>query len=175
MKNNHIPERMCVVCREKKMKQNLFRLAKEDNSYIYDATSKIQARGIYVCKDSQCLLKLSKHKKIKIPMSELMKLSDELKKSKKDYISILKTMARSNYLSFGMAMVLEEIEKTSLLFIAKDISEKNKERLIRKCVEKKIDYIELANKRDLGIVFGKDEINVIGVLNKKVARGLLNL
>lgn len=175
MKNNSTPERMCVVCRTKKSKNDLFRLAKTESKYCYDKKGNIQARGIYICKTSECLLKLSKHKKIMIEMEEMMKLSEALKKEKKDYISILKTMTRSDYLSFGMTMVMEEIKKTALLFIAKDISLKNKEKLLKKCVEEKIDYIELANKRDLGMIFGKDEINVIGVLNKKVARGLLNL
>ena len=36
MENSHIPERMCVICRAKKEKEDLFRLAKEENTYIYD-------------------------------------------------------------------------------------------------------------------------------------------
>lgn len=55
----HIPERTCVVCREKAPKESLFRLYMLDNG-IYDADIEqmIEGRGIYVCKIDSCLAQL---------------------------------------------------------------------------------------------------------------------
>ena len=59
MSNTHVPERSCVICRSKKEKHNLFRLAKmQENTYEFDKEQKKQARSAYVCKSLNCLGKL---------------------------------------------------------------------------------------------------------------------
>lgn len=169
------PERTCIICKIKGNKDSFFRLSiNEDGSYSYDEKQKHQSRGCYVCKTAHCLERLSKHKKIKLSMEELCKMGSSLKKEKKDYLNILKTMRNSQALTFGMNMVLDEINHIHLIIMAEDISEKNSSKIIVKAKELNIPYLYFGNKSLLGDVFEKDEITVIAVKNKKIARGLLN-
>ena len=63
-----MPERTCVCCRKKNEKGEFFRLSKVEDSYVLDKEMKIQNRGFYVCKNQDCIEKLSKHKKYNIDM-----------------------------------------------------------------------------------------------------------
>ena len=105
---------------------------------------------------------------------DLMKMLSLLKKGEKDYLNILKAMKNSQVLSFGMNMVLDEIEHTHFLVLAQDISEKNEKKLLLKAKELNINFVYFGNKNQLGDIFGKDEVSVVGVKNKKIARGLIN-
>lgn len=105
---------------------------------------------------------------------DLMKMLNLLKKGEKDYLNILKAMKNSQVLSFGMNMVLDEIEHTHFLVLAQDISEKNEKKLLLKAKELSINFVYFGNKNQLGDIFGKEEVSVVGVKNKKIARGLIN-
>lgn len=175
MSNQEFPERTCLICKNKKDKKDLFRLIKTgEEQYIFDEKQKHQSRGYYICKTHECLKRLSKHKKIKMNTDDLMKMLNLLKKGEKDYLNILRAMKNSQVLSFGMNMVLDEIEHTHFLVLAEDISEKNERKLLLKAKELKITFIYSGNKSQLGDIFGKDEVSVIGVKDKKIARGLIN-
>ena len=167
------PERTCVICREKNSKENLFRIAEKNQEYIFDERQIIQARGQYICKKHDCINRLSKHKKLKISIEELLKMLGVLKKQSKDYLNILKAMKNSKELAFGINMIFDDIEKIHFMIIAVDISEKNNRKLIEKSKEKNIPYVHFGTKEELGEIFGKEEVNVIAVKNKRVARGLI--
>lgn len=170
-----VHERTCLICREKKEKKDLFRLVKSgEDRYYFDEKQKAQSRGYYVCKSHECLKRLSKHKKIKVSTDDLMKMLNQLNKGEKDYLNILKAMKSSQALSFGMNMVLEEIEHTHFLVLAEDISEKNERKLLAKAKELDIKYVYFGNKNQLGEIFGKEEVSVIAVKSKKMARGLID-
>lgn len=167
-------ERTCIICKEKKSKDNLFRIVeKENESYFFDAKKIIQKRGKYVCKTHDCIKRLSKHKKIKMDIDDLFVMLNLLKNETKDYLKILKAMKNSNELIFGMNMIFDEIEKVHFIVIAEDITEKNDRRIIEKAKEKNIPYVHYGKKSELGAIFNKEEINLIAVKNKKVARGLI--
>lgn len=170
---NNITERTCIICRAKKIKNELFRIVENENSYILDEKQVVQKRGAYVCKSHECIKRLSKHKKIKVAIEELLKMVNLLKKETKDYLKILNAMKNSKELIFGINMIYDEIEKVHFMIIAEDISERNDKRLIATALEKKIPYVHFGKKEELGEIFGKNEINVIAVKNKKVARGLI--
>lgn len=175
MNNNNSPERTCIICREKKEKSELLRIVeKEDGTFIFDETQKFQGRGTYVCKSKECIQRLAKHKKIKISMEELCKLANSLKKENKDYFNILKTMRNSQALTFGINMVFDEIKTIHFIIMAEDISEKNDKKILAKAKEFNIPYIYYGTKQLLGEIFGKEEVTVVAVTNKKIARGLLN-
>lgn len=175
MSNQEFPERTCLICKEKRDKKDLFRLVKTgEEKYVFDEKQKQQSRGYYICKTHECLKRLSKHKKIKMGTDDLMKMLNLLKKGEKDYLNILKAMKNSQTLSFGMNMVLEEIEHTHFLVLAEDISEKNERKLLVKAKELNITFVYFGNKNQLGDIFGKDEVSVVGVKDKKIARGLIN-
>lgn len=56
------PLRMCVACREMKPKQELVRLTKTDDGITIDLEKKLQGRGVYVCKSTECV-RLAEKKK----------------------------------------------------------------------------------------------------------------
>ncbi|MDU1909874.1 DUF448 domain-containing protein [Fusobacterium sp.] len=175
MSNQDFPERTCLICKDKKNKKSLFRLVKTgENKYVFDEKQKQQSRGYYICKTHECLHRLTKHKRIKMNTDDLMKMLNLLKKGEKDYLNILKAMKNSQVLSFGMNMVLDEIEHTHFLVLAENISEKNEKKLLLKAKELNINFVYFGNKNQLGDIFGKDEVSVVGVKNKKIARGLIN-
>ena len=51
-----VPLRMCVGCKEMKEKKQMIRVVKTaENAFVLDATGKMNGRGAYLCKNSQCL------------------------------------------------------------------------------------------------------------------------
>lgn len=173
MENIHKPERTCIICRKKKNKDELLRIIQSEEKYIFDKSGKEQKRGYYCCKDMNCLGKLSKHNKIKVDSDSLILMLNIIKNNNKNIINILTAMKNSNELVFGMNMTIDEIKKINFLVIAEDISKKNKTKLLEKAKEYNIDYINISNKDELGTIFGKEEVNVIGIKDKKIARGFI--
>ena len=57
--------------------------------------------------------------------------------------------------------------------MAQDISKKNEEKILRRVNELKIPYVVVGTMQELGKVFSKEEINVIGIKDKKMAKGLI--
>jgi uncharacterized protein len=51
----HIPERMCIACRETNAKRQLVRLVRApDGSVTIDASGKKSGRGAYLCNRAAC-------------------------------------------------------------------------------------------------------------------------
>ncbi len=71
-----------------------------------------------------------------------------------------------------MNLLFENIEHIHYIVIAEDIAVKNKEKILNKAKELNIPYIFVGTRKNLGEIFDKDEINVIGIKDKKMARGL---
>lgn len=173
MSNTHIPERTCIICRAKNEKSKLFRLAKvKEAFYEFDKEQKKQSRAVYVCKSLNCLGKLAKHNKVKLDSQDLMSMLNIINKANKNYLNILNSMKNSGELVFGMNLLFENIEHIHYIVIAEDIAVKNKEKILNKAKELNIPYIFVGTRKNLGEIFDKDEINVIGIKDKKMARGL---
>ncbi|MDR1835428.1 MAG: DUF448 domain-containing protein [Fusobacteriaceae bacterium] len=174
----HIPERTCLVCRKKSGKDNLFRICQRDpKTYFFDETQKWQSRGWYICKDHECLKKLSRHKKFPLPPDDLLAMLKKLeqrKKEERNYLNLLKPMKNSGYLTFGVHMILEEIEHVHFIILATDISENPRDKILEKARRHQVKYIYYGTKAELGDIFGKDEVNAVGVKNKKIAGGLID-
>lgn len=169
------PERTCVCCRKKSEKNDFFRIAEQDGKYIYDRKMKVQSRGFYVCKTNKCIEKLSKNKKYSVEMEQLVGMLEEIKKQRKNIIDILKPMKNSEYFVFGIDETLNGIkrEKVKLVIIPKDIKEKYIEEF-KKLSEKfnfKIIFIE--KKIELIELFSRD-VNIVGIIDKKVIKGILS-
>ena len=174
MSNTHIPERTCVICRAKNEKSKLFRLAKlNEISYVFDKEQKKQSRAVYVCKSLNCLGKLAKHNKVKLDSQDLMSMLDIINKANKNYLNILNSMKNSGELVFGINLLFENIEHIHFIVMAQDISKKNEEKVFKKINELKIPYVIVGTMEDLGKIFNKEEITVIGIKDKKMAKGLI--
>ena len=62
---NYKPQRTCMGCFQKKNKDELIRIVMNKDKEVYvDNTGKAEGRGIYICKDINCLEKLIKNKKL---------------------------------------------------------------------------------------------------------------
>ncbi len=48
-------QRMCVVCRQMKFKEELIRVVKTPNGAAVDTTFKAQGRGAYICNLGDCI------------------------------------------------------------------------------------------------------------------------
>lgn len=174
LENMIINERSCFICRAKNDKKNLFRLVKDDeDNYIFDEKQNKDGRGYYLCKNHECLKRLSKHKKVKIDVNELLKILNSLKKREKDYYNILKSMKNSRELLFGMKMVMEGIENVYFIVIAENINEKNEKKLLQKIQELNIPYVYSETKEKLGNIFDKNEVSVVAIKNKEMAKGII--
>ena len=65
MAERKIPTRMCVGCGEHKAKNDLIRIVRTVSGEIcLDLTGKLNGRGTYLCKNSDCLKKAIKSKRI---------------------------------------------------------------------------------------------------------------
>ena len=63
MKNKKIPQRMCVVTREKHDKKDLLRIVKDKKNNIFiDPSGKQNGKGAYITKDIEVLDKAIKSK-----------------------------------------------------------------------------------------------------------------
>ena len=49
------PRRMCVVCREMKEKEQLFRVVKSKDTVSVDPTFRASGRGAYICRSGECI------------------------------------------------------------------------------------------------------------------------
>lgn len=56
-----VPERTCIVCREKSDKASFIRIVKTQNGIILDKTGKLAGRGAYICDKLECLQKCKKN------------------------------------------------------------------------------------------------------------------
>lgn len=64
-KERKIPLRICVGCREKRPKKELMRLVRTPEGEIrLDPGGKMSGRGAYICKDTSCLTKALKGKRL---------------------------------------------------------------------------------------------------------------
>lgn len=86
MKTNKIPMRKCVGCMESKPKQELVRIAYYEGVLTLDLTGRAKGRGVYLCKNPQCLEKALKRKAIQrsfqanISAEEIEKVVAEIEK-----------------------------------------------------------------------------------------------
>ena len=54
MKSKKVPMRRCVGCMESKPKSQLLRIGYEDGHLVIDEESKVEGRGAYLCRSSEC-------------------------------------------------------------------------------------------------------------------------
>lgn len=60
----HIPQRMCVYCREMRPKHELLRFAARDGKILVDNGNALMGRGAYICKNIDCIKKAQKKKSL---------------------------------------------------------------------------------------------------------------
>lgn len=59
----HVPQRTCLVCREKMDKRQLYRLVYNDEvGLVVDPSGKLHGRGAYICHKPACWTKMAQSK-----------------------------------------------------------------------------------------------------------------
>lgn len=80
-----MPVRCCMACKKRKEKNELIRIVSKNNKAVIDYSQKENIRGMYICKDKNCISSMikaiNKNKlktKIKIEQDSLLELLKEL-------------------------------------------------------------------------------------------------
>ncbi len=91
MKNKKVPERRCVGCGTSFPKSELIRVVRTpEGSVVLDATGKMNGRGAYVCKSSDCFrtarrkARVSSNLSAQIPEEVLDRLESEIASYEKE-------------------------------------------------------------------------------------------
>ena len=84
-KSVHIPQRMCIGCRKMVNKPELIRVVIADGEIKLDKTHKMNGRGTYICKNSECILAAQKKKALQRQFKR--QVSEELYKELTAYVS----------------------------------------------------------------------------------------
>ena len=87
-KKRKIPERQCLGCNEHKPKMEMMRVVRTPEGEIcLDFRGKMNGRGAYICRDTECLRKARKNHRIdrnlmcEIPEEVYDRMEKELKES----------------------------------------------------------------------------------------------
>ena len=88
-KKKKTPTRLCVGCHEKYPKKELIRIVKTpDEEVKLDDTGKMNGRGVYICKNEDCLNEVLKKNKLQKSLKKEIK--DETKEEiKKKYFELI--------------------------------------------------------------------------------------
>jgi predicted RNA-binding protein YlxR (DUF448 family) len=88
MKKRKISMRKCIGCMESFPKKELCRIVKtKENEIFFDSTGKLNGRGTYICKNTECFNKAIKSKRLlkaletEIPEDVLEAIKDEIEKN----------------------------------------------------------------------------------------------
>jgi predicted RNA-binding protein YlxR (DUF448 family) len=84
-----IPERMCLVCRTLKTRDQLLRFvkSKEDGSFLPNAEGRLPGKGIYFCRTGDCLQRMQKERRLR------RQLLDKLSESALEWIQASREMS----------------------------------------------------------------------------------
>ena len=69
--------------------------------------------------------------------------------------------------------VLDSLKDVKLMFLASDISEKSRERYLKKCAFYNIEHIDGFSSEELSNALGKKNIKVIGVIDEGFKTSIL--
>ncbi len=87
MKARHVPMRTCVVCRDKKPKQELLRVVRTPEGEVHvDLSGRLSGRGGYICSsdhwgDGQVRAKLGHALKVELAQEDIVRLSESAGKT----------------------------------------------------------------------------------------------
>ena len=172
--------RTCICCNETKHKDELYRFTVIKGEVVLDFYKKLEGRGFYVCKNSECLKKLNKkviEKNMKREINEFNK--EKILKSLKNMlrssiINLVKICNKSGKAIASTNRVLNLNDRIHLLIIAEDIS-KNTFNKLQLLIDRIPSITEIFKKDELGNIFSKQEVSVVAITDKTFAEKLKNL
>ena len=92
--------------------------------------------------------------------------------SKDDVLQLLGLIARARKLLLGEE-ILKRFKDVRLLIMASDISEKSRERYLKKCHHYQISCIDLYDGSQLSAAIGKSNVKTIGIIDDGFTEAIL--
>ena len=99
-------------------------------------------------------------------------MSNSTGSSKDKILNLLGLAYRAHKTVLG-EQVLKRIGNVKLLILASDISEKSRERYLKKCHYYRIDSMEDFNSVELSQALGKENVKVIGIIDEGFKKTIL--
>ncbi len=172
--------RTCIICREPKEKDDLYRFTIVNGEVTLDYYKKLEGRGFYVCKNKECLEKLNK----KVIAKNIKRENFNIDKEK--ILKTLKNMLKAHiYNTIKICNKSGAIEATfnrlnncdreiCMIILANDCSE-NTIKKAKKFLKDTFLIKDLFSKNELGKIISKDEVALIGITDKKFCEKLKQL
>ncbi len=172
--------RTCIVCKEAKEKDKLYRFTIINDEVVLDYYKKLEGRGFYVCKGNDCFKKLNKKS-----ISKSMK-KENFDFNKEKILKTLKNMLKAHiYNTIMICNKSGSIEATltrmntsskniCAVIVANDCSE-NTLKKAGKFFNDNLIIEKLFSKRELGKIISKDEVALIGITDNKFCEKLKQL
>ena len=173
--------RTCISCNIPKNKQDLFKYVIWEDKIVVDFYQKINKRGFYTCKNFRCISNLSLvniRKSLRKDINCLLSNEEILKILKEnllnDIILTLKMLNKAGLLIATTNKFIQEIKKgakVEYVLVANDISI-NSWNKIDKFVNT-ISMFKFFNKVQLGEIFSKEEVSVIGLIKSELTKKIV--
>ena len=92
-------------------------------------------------------------------------------------LSLIGLATRAGKIASGEFCTEKEVKtgRAALVIVAEDASDNTKKKFKVFCEKFKVPIIENYRKEELGAILGREEINIIGILDKKIGDRLLEL
>ncbi len=172
--------RTCVVCKKAQNKEELFRFIVWNGKVVLDYYNKINSRGFYTCSTNECIKKLNINhvkKTLKKNIEYVLDLEEILhtleKNLQKDILSLLRILNKAGLLKATTNKFMQEVKINmtfDYVFVANDIAENSREKI--KHYIKNLEQFDFFNKKELGEIFNKNEVSVVGVVKSELSEKL---
>jgi predicted RNA-binding protein YlxR (DUF448 family) len=178
----HQPERTCIGCRGVFKKNEVVRIVAGPAGVLIDFREKLPGRAAYVCPRRECIgaalakqnLARALHLKVRTPdaavfVSELAALIRERIRS------LLSVAIKAGKIAAGYSAVQDALEKGRVEFLlyAADLSEGTRDKVASRGSEA-LRRETLFTCDELGGLFGRELIGVVGILDKGFADAVWN-
>lgn len=93
------------------------------------------------------------------------------------FFNFLGLAKKSGSIIEGYSKCNEQRNKINLFLfiISNDASESTKKKFVKHCIQRNIPYVEAFSKEELGYAIGREEVKVLAISDKNIAKRLLEL
>jgi len=176
----HEPERTCIGCRGVFKKNEVVRIVSGPEGVLIDYREKLPGRAAYVCPRKECVGKalskenLSKALHLKVRPPDPATFVTGLAAMVREKIrSLLSVAMKAGKIAAGYSAVQDALGKgrVELLLYAADLSDGTRDKMASGGV-KEVRSATLFTRDELGGIFDRELIGIVGVLDKGFAETL---
>ena len=176
----HQPERTCIGCRGVFKKNEVVRIVAGPDGILIDYREKLPGRAAYVCPRKECVGRalskenLSRALHLKVRPPDAAAFITWLAAMVREKIRTLLSMAKkAGKIAAGYSAVQDALEKgrVELLLYAGDLSDGTRDKLASGG-SKEVRHATLFTRDELGGIFDRELVGVVGILDKGFAETL---